>query len=83
MLTTARMQPRDLPLGDGETLRIGVDFDRHGRPTLLHLATGRGTGREWREHPEAGLTIPHEETGPLIRELVMFFLTPKIDDARL
>jgi hypothetical protein len=83
MIATARMQTRDLPLGDGETLRLGVEFDRHGRPTLLHLATGRGTGGDWREHPEAGLVIPHEETGPLIRELVMFFLTPRVNDARL
>jgi hypothetical protein len=83
MIATAQVHTRDLPLGDGEVLRIGVGLDRHGRPTELHLATGTGSGSGWREHPDSGLTIPHTEVGPLIRELVMFFLTPKINDARL
>ena len=47
----------DVPLGDGRTLRVALDL-RDGEPDALHLAMGTGEGRDWREDPAEGLTLP-------------------------
>lgn len=43
----------DIRLSDGRTLRVGVEPDGG-----VILAIGTGTGREWREDPDAGLSLP-------------------------
>jgi len=49
---------RDVPLGDGRTLRVGLVLDPQGRGDALLLAVGTGEGRGWREDPAQGLTLP-------------------------
>jgi hypothetical protein len=70
--TRARFDTSDVPMGGGETLRVGLEYDRHGRPIVLHLALGIGTGRDWRECTEAGFGIPPDRVGPLVRALLRY-----------
>jgi hypothetical protein len=70
--TDPRFVTRDVPLGNGETLRIGLEWDRHGVPVLLHMALGIGTGRAWQECTEAGFAIPSDSTPDLVRALLPF-----------
>jgi hypothetical protein len=56
----------DIPIPEtGETLRVALERDRTGQPVHLHLALGVGTGRAWRETPEAGLAIPAGQASAL------------------
>jgi len=59
----------DVPLEDGRTLRIGI-YARDSQREEVVIASGTGAGREWREDPAEGLTIPHEALPELVRGLL-------------
>ena len=49
---------KDLDLGNGRVLRVGLDLDSTGRARTLLLAPGHGNGSGWLEDPAEGLTLP-------------------------
>jgi hypothetical protein len=67
------MEAADVPLEGGATLRVGLEYDSRSRPAILHLAAGVGEGDGWRETVgAAGIGIPPDRIGDLIRVLVVF-----------
>jgi hypothetical protein len=67
-----RFEVSDIPLEGGAVLRVGLEYDRHSRPIVFHMAVGIGTGREWSECPDAGFGMPPDRIGALIRALLPF-----------
>ena len=60
---------RDVHLGDGRTLRVGILTSSKGTPERLILAVGAGRGRAWQEDPVAGLTLPASALSGLVEAL--------------
>jgi hypothetical protein len=70
--TPPQFQVTDVPIGGDETVRVGLEWDRNGQPARVHIALGDGIGRQWRENTEAGLAIPHDRLGELVRALLPY-----------
>lgn len=63
LATEEALRTADVPLGDGRTLRVGEDGLR------LYFAVGTGEGRDWREDPGEGLTLPRAALRGLVDAL--------------
>lgn len=61
-MTTLRVV--DVPAGGDRVLRVGL-YVRGDEPESLVLAAGTGQGRDWREDPAEGLTLPATALAPL------------------
>jgi len=65
----SKVVTRDVALGGGRTLRVGLVLNPQGRGDALLLAVGTGEGREWRENPAQGLTLPATALPGLVEAL--------------
>jgi hypothetical protein len=70
--TCPRLEVSDVPMGGGETVRVGMEYDRRGRPTVFHVALGVGEGKDWRECTETGFGFPPDRLGDFVRALLRF-----------
>lgn len=65
-----RWHYRDVPLGDGRTLRVGI-YTEDAVPQDLVIASGRGQGAEWREDPAEGIEVPAQALPALVEALTV------------